>query len=164
MDLATKKISCHTIFIFQDLMPLSLLPSHQYFATFSPSLDPDCIPWLPLSVICPPAIGIEEPNSEAAPHDEESSLNALLSELGPEDDKDSREATLPGEAVGGLVSCLLVARDDLDMKGGLGGSKQTVQLQRIASRCHCQIFYVTYGGQVEAEACKTPPSILSVSH
>jgi len=143
----------------QSLLCLFLLPSHQYFATFSPSLDPDCIPWLPLSVICPPAIGTDEPNSEAAPHDEELSLNALLSELGPEDDKDSREATLPG----GLVSCLLVARDDLDMRGGLGGSKQTVQLQCIASHCHCQIFYVPYGRQVEAEACQTSPSILSVS-
>ena len=98
-------------------------------------------------------------------HDEESSLNALLSELGPAGDvKDTREAPLLGEAVGGLVRCLLVARDDSNMRGGLGGSKQTLQLQRIASRCHCQIFYVTYGGQVEEEACKTPPSILSVSH
>ena len=96
-----------------------------------------------------------------APHDEESSLNALLSELGPK--SDNRETTPPGEAVGGVVSCLLVARDDLSMGGGEKSSRQTVQLQRIASRCHCQIFYVTYGGQAEAEDCKTPPTILSVS-
>ena len=145
-------------------MPPSLLPSHQYFATFSPSLDPDCIPWLPLSVICPPAIGTEEPNSEAASHNEESSLNALLSELGPEDDKDSREATLPGEAVGGTGQLFTGCQGRFRYERRVGGPKQTVQLQRIASRCHCQIFYVTYGGQVEAEACKTPPSILSVSH
>ena len=44
--------------------------------------------------------------------------------------------------------------------------KATVQLQRIATRCHCQIFYVTYGEQPELEdgvRASPPPAVLSVS-
>ena len=137
----------------------------QYFSTVGPSLDSNCIPWLPLSVICSPAVGVDDPTREEAVYDEESTLNALLSELGPkeENEQDIKGATPPGEAVGGLVSCLLIPGDEdsggADLKAV---AKQTVQLQRIASRCHLQIFYVTYGGQVEPDACKASP-LISVS-
>ena len=40
--------------------------------------------------------------------------------------------------------------------GGNGG------LQRIASRCHCQIFYITFGGQISPSDCPPSPSLLSV--
>ena len=71
---------------------------------------------------------------------------------------------IPGESVGGVVNCLLI-RADLD-KGRpelRGGSVKGAQLQRIASRCHCSVIYVSYGGQAEAEACETPHAIISVS-
>ena len=112
-------------------------------------------------------MGIHDPNSAATPKDQESSLNALLSELGPEGAKqqDYREVPAPGEAVGGLVSCFLVPGDhDLGGQDLSEVSEQRLQLQRITSRCHCTIIYVTYGEQVEADdVCKTPP-LLSVSH
>ena len=139
----------------------------QYFSTVGPSLEPNHVPWLPLSVICSPALGDDDSSSgEVTPRDQESYLNALLSELGPEErnEREKRGATPPGEAVGGLVSCLLIP-GDTDTGGEeirAGESKETVQLQRIASRCHCQIFYVTYGGIVETAVHKSPP-ILSVS-
>ena len=142
------------------------LPSTQYFATFGPNPEPGCIPWLPLSVISPPPVGADDPNSPATPQDQESSLNALLSELGPQKAKkqDFRKAPPPGEAVGGLVSCFLVpGADDSGGENLSELSQQRLQLQRIASRCHCTIIYVTYGEQVEAEdVVKTPP-LLSVS-
>ena len=37
-------------------------------------------------------------------------------------------------------------------------------LQRIASRCHCQIFYITFGGQISPSDCPPSPSLLSVRH
>lgn len=58
----------------------------------------------------------------------------------------------PGEAVGGLVSCVL-------SEGGEGVEKGALQLQRIASRCHCQVFYVTYGEVVEESVPRNPGSV-----
>ncbi len=106
-----------------------------------------------------------EPNSKVAPHDEESSLKALLSVLGPgqTSEEENGETAPLGEAVGGLVSCLVLPRDT-DCGGDelRGGSKNCIQLQRIASRCHCQVFYVTYGSHVNTDVSETPP-LLSVS-
>ncbi len=62
----------------------------------------------------------------------------------------------PGEAVGGLVSCVLVCGSE----DGEDVERRTVQLQRIASRCHCQVFYVSYGEAVEGEVpAHTPGSV-----
>ena len=124
------------------------------------------IPWLPLSVIRPPITsGAIDSDSEEALPDEESTLNVLLSALGPDQGKEQgRPALPPGEAVGGLVSCVLVSGNQEESDKEDNVPRKIVQLQRIASRCHCQIFYVTYGEQVEeADVTKSPPSILSVS-
>lgn len=130
----------------------------------SPDLEEtNYIPWLPLSVIRLPVMsGAPGSNSEEAPPDEESEVTALLlSALGPDQgSKQERSAIPPGEAVGGLVSCVL-DQDEEEKEEGV--PRKMIQLQRIASRCHCQIFYVTYGEQVEeADVTKSPPSILSV--
>ena len=106
-------------------------------------------------------------------NDDESSLNALLSQLGPDKSKtpvsprgaaahQKSDSGVPGEAVGGLVNCVLqlssgeVGEDGGRRGGGGGGGggegrsgQKKIQLQRIASRCHCEIIYVTYGGEVE---------------
>lgn len=72
----------------------------------------------------------------------------------------------PGEAVGGLVNCLLIQGDkDRGKKELRGGSVQGAQLQRIASRCHCNVVYVSHGGQAEAEvydAQQTVSNILAI--
>ncbi len=139
----------------------------QYFSTFDPNnLEPDHVPWLPLSVVCPPVAAGGEPNSQAAPHDEESSLKALLSELGPGEGArgetllEGESSTQPqGEAVGGLVRCLLLPRDaDCGEDVLSGGCKKSVQLQRIASRCHCHVVYVTYGSHVDSDTQSTVSS------
>lgn len=122
----------------------------QYFSTVgtvSELEDPSTIPWLPLSVICPPlALTVNHPEDEQPLTDEEGALNILLGKLGPSEDieKGLVIGSPPGEAVGGLVRCVL-------SEGGEGVNKSTVQLQRIASRCHCQVFYVTYGEVVQGE-------------
>jgi hypothetical protein len=75
-----------------------------------------------------------------------------------------------GEAVGGLVSCVLLSSESEE--GEEHGEedvarKTTIQLQRIATRCHCQIFYITYGEQPELEdgvRASPPPALLTVSH
>ena len=134
--------------------------------------DSNCIPWLPLSVIQPPSIlGVADPNSSATPKDEEEALNVLLlSALGPDLDKDKTQdlgRSLPlGEAVGGLVSCVLLSSESEEHQDE-DIARKTIQLQRIATRCHCQIFYITYGEQPELEdgvRASPPPAVLSVSH
>ena len=78
----------------------------QYFC----SLDAEnelYIPWLPLSVIQPPAIRV----SQDIPTNDEESVTALLSQLGPDlahpiGVQEMMSSRLPGEAVGGLVSSL----------------------------------------------------------
>lgn len=144
-------------------------PTHthkQYFSTFDSALTPcNHVPWIPLSVICSPIAAGSAPNSKAAPHDEESSLKALLGQLGPKEErKRQRHGGIPqGEAVGGLVSCLLLPRDTECVGKVLKGvSKEHIQLQRIASRCHCQVFYVTYGNQVDTDSSEASP-LFSVS-
>ncbi len=63
----------------------------------------------------------------------------------------------PGEAVGGLVSCVLMPESE----GVIGVERSTVQLQRIASRCHCQVFYVSYGEVVEGNVPTSTPGSVS---
>ena len=121
--------------------------------------------------IRPPGVPIDD-RSEKRHLDSEANLNALLGTLGPS--KGTRPATPMGEAMGGTVSS--VRLPDVSEGGGGEGerggegegegerSKHTVQLQRVAPRCHCQVIYVTYGDQVEAEISRTAsPGGASVS-
>ena len=62
------------------------------------------------------------------------------------------------------MSCVLVSSES---EGGQGEDtpRKTTQLQRIATRCHCQIFYITYGEQPELESdvrSSPPPAVLTV--
>lgn len=101
--------------------------------------------------------------------DAESNLNDLLSQLGPakaEDEEEIKVARVPsGEAaVGGLVNCLLIPADkDRGRQELRGGSIQGASLQRIASRCQCDVIYVSYGGQAEPETCDTTQTMMTVS-
>ena len=125
------------------------------------------VPWLPISVISSPSLltGAES-RPTPVPTDEESEVNALLLQLGPSGDR--RGSLPPGEAVGGLVSCYLCPshRDphqcagSRDAGGALEGERRTSQMQRIASRCHCNVYYVTYGEQVEVHT--NPEQLISV--
>lgn len=109
--------------------------------------------------------------SSSIPRDSESSLNALLSQLGPLKSDDENEQEIEGSksqsssreaTVGGLVNCLLIPADrDRGRQELRGGSIQGASLQRIASRCQCSIIYVSYGGQAEPEIYDT--ALLTVS-
>ena len=97
----------------------------------------------------------------SVPGDSESSLNTLLSQLGPPgsnegagEGEESRIRSSSREAmVGGLVNCLLIPADrDTGRQELRGGAIQGASLQRIASRCQCSVIYVSYGGQAEPEA------------
>ena len=62
------------------------------------------------------------------------------------------------------MNCLLIQADrDRGRQELRGGSVRGAQLQRIASRCHCNVIYVSHGEQAEAEACETPHTVMSVS-
>ena len=68
--------------------------------------------------------------------------------------------------MGGLVSCVLLSSESEEHGDEDVARKTTIQLQRIATRCHCQIFYITYGEQPELEdsvRASPPPAVLSVS-
>lgn len=74
------------------------------------------------------------------------SVDTLIGELGPDSSSgqldDKLFMTSPtlcrGEAVGGMVDS--VVEDEYN---------EPVQLQRITSRCFCQIYYVNYGTEAE---------------
>ena len=94
-------------------------------------------------------------------------MNALLGTLGPSGGG-ARPATPLGEAMGGTVGSICL--DDSyeggeDEEGAAESAKRpTIQLQRVAPRCHCQVIYVTYGDQVEAEITRSAsPGSVSVS-
>ena len=105
------------------------------------------------------------PGSVSVPRDSESSLNALLSQLGPADirgEGEIEESSSREAMVGGLVNCLLIpAHRDTGRQELRGGAIQGASLQRIASRCQCSVIYVSYGSQVEPEGCD--PALLTVS-
>lgn len=120
------------------------------------------VPWLPVSVIRPPAIFLDEKSQT----DEEANLNALLGTLGPSEG--GRPPTPMGEAMGGTVSG--VRLDEYNREETQGDSSnndnfELIQLQRVAPRCHCQVIYVVYGDQVEAEIARSssPGNNVSVS-
>ena len=77
-------------------MPLTTTPhtyTLQYFSTAcsASELDGDklTIPWLPLSVICPPlALTVNYPEDEQTHTDDEAALNILLGKLGPSEDSE----------------------------------------------------------------------------
>ena len=114
----------------------------------------DHIPWLPLSVIIPPGSSRDGDEGSGIIHtDREANLNVLLGTLGPSEGK--RLTNPMGEAMGGTVSSVR-----LNDSEKLETEKSSIQLQRVAPRCHCQVVYVTYGDQVEAEiaGCSSPRS------
>ncbi|KAL5477873.1 hypothetical protein EMCRGX_G024726 [Ephydatia muelleri] len=132
---------------------VSTLSDVQYFMMVGDAVQPGFVPWLPTSVISsPPVLSGTGSTTNLTLTDEESEVNALLLQLGPSEGR--RGSLPPGEAVGGLVSCYLCPfSQDLRDVGGAGeGEKRMSQMQRIAARCHCNVYYVTYGGQVEAHA------------
>lgn len=135
----------------------------QYFTTQSAKDELDYVPWLPVSVIRPPGTGKADQNRTKSEADEEANLNALLGTLGPFK-KDKTSISL-GEAVGGTVG--VVRLDDSlerDSERSMPDVVSTIQLQRVAPRCHCQVIYVTYGDQVEAEISRaSSPGNSSVS-
>ena len=105
------------------------------------------------------------------PCDLEYSVNALLSQLGPAraDEPEEEGGGGGGERevkgsgvhsssreamVGGLVNCLLIPADrDTGRYELRGGAIQGASIQRIASRCQCNVIYVSYGGQAEPKDC-----------
>lgn len=92
-------------------------------------------------------------NSDDKRHtDGEANLNALLGTLGPS--SGNRPATPLGEAIGGTVGSVRMDNSDEDEIEDSVVQPPTIQLQRVATRCHCQVIYVTYGDQVEAEITK----------
>lgn len=123
------------------------------------------VPWLPLSVILPPGksvSGIEGRADKSGSGDGEANLNALLGTLGPS--KGKRPSTPLGEAMGGTVGSVRLDDVGADKKNGGSVKQPTIQLQRVAPRCHCQVIYVTYGDQVEAEISRSAsPGNISVS-
>ena len=124
------------------------------------AVQPGFVPWLPISVIStPPVLSGIGSSANLTPTDEESKVNALLLQLGPSEER--RGSLPPGEAIGGLVSCYLCPLSwDPWWGGDAEGDKRVSQMQRIAARCHCNVYYVTYGGQVEAHA--NPENFISV--
>ncbi len=130
------------------------------------------VPWLPLSVIRSPGTPCsgESPSASerrrSKSRDGEANLNALLGTLGPSGGQ--RPATPLGEAIGGTVRSERLDEGEgvAEEGGGEGGgvAAPTIQLQRVASRCHCRVIYVTYGDQVEAEITRSSsPGRASVS-
>ena len=136
------------------------------------------MPWLPLSVIrspgssSSPRVGGGSGDSPSVSErrqsrDGEANLNALLGTLGPSGGH--RPATTLGEAIGGTVrserleEAMEEGEAGWEEEGG-GEATPTIQLQRVAPRCHCQVIYVTYGDQVEAEITRSSsPGRASVS-
>ena len=131
---------------------VSTLSDVQYFMMVGDAVQPGFVPWLPISVIStPPVLSGIGSSANLTPTDEESKVNALLLQLGPSEER--RGSLPPGEAIGGLVSCYLCPLSwDPWWGGDAEGDKRVSQMQRIAARCHCNVYYVTYGGQVEAHA------------
>lgn len=137
-------------------------PVFQYFTTQSVRRKPEeaeHVPWLPLSVIRPPGLPTSASTTDHAHKchmDGEANLNALLGTLGPAEE--DRPATPMGEAMGGTVGSIRLPGIFVEGEGESEGEregKQTIQLQRVAPRCHCQVIYVTYGDQVEAEITRS---------
>ena len=115
-----------------------------------------------MSVIRPPGTGRADQNHTKSEAYEEANLNALLGTLGPSDPLGDRPSTPLGEAVGGTVDG--VRLDDSTETAATSGVDCTIQLQRVAPRCHCQVIYVTYGDQVEAEITRASSPGNSVSN
>ncbi len=123
----------------------------------------DHVPWLPISVIQTPGThartgkGPGGKTSNSKIHaDQESNLNALLGTLGPSEGEGERPSTPMGEAKGGTVNSVMLEEEGVGENGvGVSAKKAAIQLQRVAPRCDCQVIYVTYGDQVEAEITRS---------
>lgn len=102
------------------------------------------------------------PSQTDVQSDQTTSVDTLLGELGPDSSSgqldDKLFMTSPtlcrGEAVGGMVDS--VVDDEYN---------EPVQLQRITSRCFCQIYYVNYGTEAEnVDKDSVPPVTPVVSY
>lgn len=86
------------------------------------------------------------PSQTNVQSDQTTSVDTLLGELGPDSSSEQLDDKLfmtsptlcRGEAVGGMVDS--VVEDEYN---------EPVQLQRITSRCFCQIYYVNYGTEAD---------------
>ncbi|XP_065892546.1 bridge-like lipid transfer protein family member 2 isoform X2 [Dysidea avara] len=123
----------------------------QYFATLSKLSH---IPWVTKAVVS--SLSLDQPipsPTESTPSksktSQASSVDALLGKLGPDSSSEQLDDILfmsspvlcRSEAVGGMVDTDIT--NDCD---------EPVQLQRITSRCFCQIFYVNYSTEADRES------------
>jgi hypothetical protein len=141
----------------------------QYFATIGTDVslaEDDSIPWLSLSTVSgePPESSPDDVSTSCSEIESEQDINnILISSLGPRSSSHVSLSPTPstgssfkdplfskggvgrhGDAVGGLV--LSTAR---------GVEGEYVHLQRVASHCYCQIFYVQYSA-LEDQAYHVP--------
>ena len=85
-------IATSTVYSNEFTHPTSFNHLLQYFSTVgavSELEDLSAIPWLPLSVICPPlalTVNLPEDEQSHTHTDEEAALNILLGKLGPSED------------------------------------------------------------------------------
>lgn len=82
---------------------------------------------------------VETPSSDSK--DAVQWLPISIIEPSPQKVTDAPDMVGSGESVGGVVTDTVGASSE-DM------AKESVQLQRIASRCNCQFYYASYGGEV----------------
>ena len=128
--------------------------SVQYFATIDPEVcvSTNNMPWISTSRVMGQPLKVAVA-SDHIQRQEAYDINALLlGTLGPQDSATSVRDPLiggvssgVGEDVGGLVTSTAHL-----------GNGEPIQLQRIASRCYCQIFYVTYSQDGENSGHLTP--------
>ena len=130
----------------------------QYFATIDPevSVSANNMPWISTSNVMGQPLKVAMATEHAHPQKAEDLNALLLGTLGPRDSSTDVRDPLIGGASGGIgdgVGGLVTSTAELE-------SGEPVQLQRIASRCYCQIFYVTYsqggesGSHVDSKVCE----------
>lgn len=149
-------MKCHAINMMSH--QLSVVLCVQYFATVDPEVrvSTNNMPWISTSSVMGQPLKVAMATDYTHPHKADDITSLLLGTLGPQDSSTNVRDPLIGgvssgvdEGVGGLVTCTACQE-----------SGEPVQLQRIASRCYCQIFYVTYSQ--DRESSSHPASKVSV--
>ena len=139
----------------------------QYFATIDPevSVSANNMPWISTSNVMGQPLKVAMATDHAHPQKADDISALLLGTLGPRDSSTNVRDPLIGGASGGIgdgVGGLVTSTAELE-------SGEPVQLQRIASRCYCQIFYVTYsqggesGSHVDSKVCERRVGSYSLS-
>ena len=119
----------------------------QYFATVDPEVcvSANNMPWISASKVMGQPIKVAMATDPTQPREADDINALLLGTLGPQEMSTNVRDPLVGgmssasESVGGLVA------STAQLENG-----EPIQLQRIASRCYCQIFYVTYSQEEES--------------